>query len=134
MIWAIDPGDKHCGLAFSQDGSCVIKTGELSPQLLVDELGPIMMGFDTVIIEEFALYPWASKSQAWSRLETPQLIGALKLLSHQAGARVVMQSASIKRSTSRIMKASGYRVESRSSHAIDASLHLYYWLRTNRLV
>jgi hypothetical protein len=47
---------------------------------------------DTVIIEDYRLFGHKAKQQSWSALETPQLIGHMRMYCWQRGLEVIFQS------------------------------------------
>ena len=141
-IWAIDPGDTHCGMAsfaadhWTQGAYACVWTNEHTPLdclQLVNEA--IRDGVEYLVIEEFRLYPWVSDQQAWSQLKTSQLIGALKttyLQNRQDGQYLVMQPASIKKPTTAQLRKrkipSKAKLAKVGRHCQDAELHGWYWI------
>lgn len=123
---AIDPGDVHVGWAY--DGSSTVQAGEWTPTEAVDELVRMMThdAVDELIIEEFVLYEWEAKKQAWSEMKTSQLIGALKLIAYWFRIPVFMQPATIKKPTRGKLRAKGVKMAQGSIHANDAQLHLWH--------
>jgi hypothetical protein len=123
---AIDPGDIHVGWATDHTGSIV--TGEWKPMECCDELALLFAQdlIDEVVIEEFVLYEWEAANQTWSHLQTPQLIGAIKLICRWFDKPWVEQSATIKKPTRRQLAGRGIKQQKGSIHALDAELHLYY--------
>lgn len=124
---AIDPGDVHVGWARCLD-SGLIRSGEWSPTETCDRVIVLMTEnkVEELIIEEYVLYPDEYQAQTWSDLKTPQLIGALRHISHMFRIPVVMQGAAVKTPTRAQMKRRGFRHTGTSIHARDAELHLYY--------
>jgi hypothetical protein len=47
---------------------------------------------DTVIIEDYRLFGHKAKQQSWSALETPQLIGHMRMICFNEGIPVIFQS------------------------------------------
>lgn len=127
---AIDPGDVHVGFALDSSG-CVV-AGEWTPGECCDQVTYLMTQdvVDELVIEEFILYDKDIDKQAWSKLQTSQLIGALKWIAHMFRIPVVEQSATIKKPTRRQLAARGIKQVGPSIHARDAELH--YWYRTLR--
>lgn len=130
---AIDPGDKHVGWAYSELDAPGWDTevGEWSPTESIDKVVFLMTHdkIDELILEEFILYEWEAKKQAWSQLKTSQLIGGLKVVSYFFRIPVVEQGANIKKPTEAQMRGRGIpRVAPPSSniHASDAELHLVH--------
>jgi hypothetical protein len=134
-IVAVDPGDSHVGVAQGlQSGLRCYCAYETTP----DEFAHQLQGWlraeaiDVVVVEEFKLYPWHSGSQHWSEMETPQLIGIIKWLcqTERAGAKLVMQPASIQKPTKAILRAKKIELKSKGvgPHALSAELHLMHFL------
>lgn len=120
-LLAVDPGDRHCGLArFKVRPGPTDKdrwrarltwSTELTPAQLVavmenqawpdaalrdlPELTPETI--DVLVVEEFRLYPWMAREQGYSDFKTPRLIGKLELLADWAGVPLYLQGASIKK-------------------------------------
>jgi hypothetical protein len=130
---AIDPGDKHVGWAYSPDGATVT-SGEWRPGEAVDRVVR-MMTLDEVqelIVEEFILYEWEAKKQAWSKLQTSQLIGGLKVVAHFFRIPVVEQGAYIKKPTRAQLAGRKIAMQGGSIHSKDAQLHLWYRILRSR--
>lgn len=123
---AIDPGDKHVGWASLIDG--VAEAGEWSPTKCINETVHFMTrdSIDELIVEEFQLYEWEAKKQAWSNFLTPQLIGGLKVVAYFFRIPVVEQGAYIKKPTRARMQAEGIPMARGSIHTNDAQCHLWY--------
>ncbi len=133
-ILAIDPGDKHVGWAYAPRGFLLgvaaVQTGEWRPGEAVNAVVH-MMTKDMVaelVVEEFVLYEDKAREQSWSKLQTPQLIGALKVIAYFFRIPVVEQPAYIKKPTRAQMRGRGIRVSRGSIHAKDAELHLVHRL------
>ena len=76
-VLALDPG-LTTGYAFVVDGE-LVDTGQLPGDVcllhdLITEKQP-----SVVVCEDFRLYPWKSKSQSWSTMPVPTLLGAVEL-------------------------------------------------------
>lgn len=131
MIIAIDPGDVHvgmCTLPAAGSAWSEMQTWTTQPTEALDYLHDVRFNIDVLVVEEFRLYPWRTKSQSFSQMLTCEMIGALKLARrwHFPMAGLCMQPALIKRSTEAIMR--GRKIALRGSrHAKDAQLHAYYW-------
>lgn len=46
-----------------------------------------------VVMEEYRVYAWKTKTHAWAGLHTPRLIGALEYITHERGLPLILQSA-----------------------------------------
>ena len=127
-LYAVDPGDVHVGIAHQRAGRQAAAFEELAdqtPYFFHDVLRPA----DTLVIEEFRLYPNKAAAQSWSPMRTSELIGALKWIAAQHDAQVVMQPASIKIPTRKQCAARGICYNGVDSiHAKDAWLHLQYFI------
>lgn len=91
IIIAIDPGDKHTGIAYTRTkllGTDQIDLKDNNRTQYINEIldwlkyvfepswpgeAPIL-----VIVEAFTLYPFKAQAQSFSEMETSQLIGAIK--------------------------------------------------------
>jgi hypothetical protein len=134
QVLAIDPGGVHCGMAWFADGVCV-RVEDTSPNLCVDLTNHWLLqpASETLVIEEFRLYPWLAAQQSFSTFATVETIGALKLARRWNAPHIdlVMQPAAIKKPTERIMKARNTRMlahmENMGVHCADAELHAYHY-------
>lgn len=86
MIIAVDPGDKHVGVAFfdradNKWGWECLDAQEATPNEFLDNLAETIINdteLETVVYEIFRLYPDKAQDQVGSEMETSQMIGALK--------------------------------------------------------
>lgn len=147
-LLAIDPGSVHCGMAwFWLDGEPTDRRCELAEEMdpisCVDTVGHMLAGgqLAALVVEEFRLYPWKSRQQAFSQMETVEIIGQLKLWHRTLGTiegggirdvQLEMQPASIKEPTTKILKGLGVPSKARElragGHARDAELHGYRFI------
>lgn len=76
---AIDPGDKHVGVATFRDGRCT-QAFECTPEegLLCIEKVLANRLAQTIVVEKFTLYPDKAAEQAGSEMLTSEMIGAIK--------------------------------------------------------
>lgn len=84
---------------------------------------------DELILEEFILYEWEAKKQAWSNMLTSQLIGGLKVVAYFFRVPVIEQGANIKPPTEAQMRGRGIPRRANPSeniHSADAELHLVH--------
>ena len=130
-ILGIDPGGKHCGVAYAERGECVWAK-EYTPEGLFVLLEATTA--DLVVYESFALYPWKSKEQSFSQLEVVQTIGVLRYICWRREIRTVAQTPQIKIPIAAQLKARGYKYQAhgQGGHAKDAEYHLMYWLARNK--
>jgi hypothetical protein len=131
MILAVDPGDKHVGVATWRNG--VVSADEVDAEFWLKQFISIINTLELVIIESFVLYPGKASAQSWSQMKTSEMIGAMKWIAFQAAVPVVMQGANIKKPTRAQCKARRIDVSNSSNHAQDAILHLHYYLLRNNL-
>lgn len=136
MILAIDPGAIHVGVAeFIDHGNYAeeVKAYETTPDGLYRILADDDIAIETVVCEEFRLYPWAMKEQGFSPIQTVEVIGVIKHLCLDRKIKLVMQSATIKRPTEGILRSlmKGTRLLSHGQgpHARDAEVHGWYYFR-----
>lgn len=136
-ILAIDPGEVHCGMAYFEDDNeswHLVSSWELEPndcewtafRMITEE------NLDTLIVEEFRLYPWKSEQQAFNQIRTVEVIGVLRFLYGRAvelghECKWKEQGASIKKPTAAIINAKGIKAMKGSNrHMKDAQLHGWY--------
>lgn len=126
---AIDPGDIHVGWCFHHPTPAwVVETGEWTPTETCDQLVRLLTRdeVDEIIVEEFVLYEKDIGKQAWSKLQTSQLIGAIKLIAYWFRIPIIEQGAYIKKPTRAQLRGRGITQVGRNIHEKDAELHLYY--------
>jgi len=136
-VIAVDPGDRHVGLAIWAEGYW------WTEEVDADEAATVVDGklYDigggrtamTLVLEEFRLYPDKAGAQAYSPMETAQMIGALKWIAKERGAQVVEQGAGIKKATRAQLGARGIKLVGTGSHARDAELHLVHFLLKEKI-
>lgn len=134
-IVAVDPGDKHVGIAWwydsddthdkwyaiEEDAKDAVASVEARCVLLQN------MGYRVVlVVEEFRLYAHRSRAQSWKTMDTAEMIGALKYVAQGLGIEVVEQQAQIKVAMRAQLPARGIRQVGSGPHARDAELHLLY--------
>lgn len=127
----IDPGDTHVGMAiYSEIINGMVTAWEATPGECIVWIEQNLKAEDTLIVEEFRLYPDKAGAQGYSQMKTPELIGVLRYLCAKIGAQWVQQGAGIKKATLAILKAKGVvslAVKNKAgNHAKDAELHLWY--------
>lgn len=124
---AIDPGDIHVGWAY---GSVIgeLDVGEWLPKQACHAVTHLMTrnAIDELILEEFVLYTSHLNEQAWSSLQTSQLIGALKWIAVMFQIPVKEQGAYIKNATRNQLRGRGIHPVGKGTHQKDAELHWYY--------
>lgn len=131
-VLAIDPGDEHCGMALFHEEADEWETTvswEETPEGCVDYVYRTLPDVDVLVVEEFRLYPWRAKEQAFSQMKTAEVIGVLRYL-HRRGKENGLEvlwveyPASIKKPTGKMLKSMGIkRMTSTGDHAADAQLH-----------
>ncbi len=127
-VYSFDPG-RVTGIAKGTLDGRLLDTVQLDHQPLCEYLLSIRHA-DVFIIEEFRIRPDKAQSFIFSEMETIQVIGALKYKAYDLGAKVVMQSPTIK---SIGYKWAGIQPPKNHSlsHSTDAYAHLsYYWTKT----
>lgn len=136
---AIDPGEKHVGVAiFERDTaglwSCTA-TQEFGPSRFVElfDMWTRADLFGVVVFERFILEPGRAPMLAGSEMETSQMIGVIKYLVGQTiGGRVnlIGQTNQIKRPALAWAKSVKYQFtsvrEGSGGHCKDAELHGVY--------
>lgn len=128
-VLAIDPGDEHTGWALWSEGEGV-SAGEVDSGRAVEWVQEKLqgVGVDVVVIEKYVLYPGKAGVQSWQPMLTSELIGGLKVIAEEKGARVEEQGAFIKVPMRKQLRARGIKLKGIGGHARDAELHLYHYL------
>jgi hypothetical protein len=142
---AIDPGEST-GWAL-WEGDELLQAGTTSSWEFVDALdaalrgpGPVaapalvwdFQNVEKIVMEDWALYPWAAQALIWDRQLTVRLIGAIMLLARQYGIELVMQPAKIKDSAEAGGAESYFlRPLHPNRHANDATRHGAYYIQTH---
>ena len=78
-----------------------------------------------VVMEEYRVYAWKTKSHAWAGLHTPRLIGALEYMLHCMNTKLVVQTAGEGKgfvTNEKLQEWSYY--QSAKRHANDAIRHV----------
>jgi len=86
---------------------------------------------DTVVYEDFILYPWKAQAQAYQQIPSAEVIGVIKYLCQKEGVLCVGQNASLAKNArvNRNLDTSGLK-----PHEADALRHaLCYLSRIGRL-
>ena len=135
---SVDPGES-CGYAVWVDGELqeagtaelwefVHAAGAVHGIGLRDGLDPELLsrleGFQELVIEDWALYPWKLKEMGWDKCRTARAIGALQFICRVAMVPYKLQDADIKDTA----KAAGagdlfLRPLYENRHANDAIMH-----------
>lgn len=128
-LLAIDPGDKNVGIALMMGHKVWAHT--LCPALALEYISRTIKGFeiDELVMEEFRLYPNRAMAQAYSTMDTSQMIGAIRWICNRwgkGGVSVHFQPASIKIPTRSTMNALHIPELGDTVHARDACLHLHH--------
>lgn len=137
-VLAVDPGDKHVGLASWVGGPEPRReTGEVSHDEVVKRFTAwhqmYLPNAQILVVEEFRLYAHKAQQQKESEMLTAQLIGVLKHVAGELGVQVVLQPAGIKKATRRQLRARKIKQIGRGGHARDAELHLMHFLIKEKL-
>lgn len=141
-LWAIDPGDKHVGIArmqltpSSQHPVRIIWSNEFDPDGLVALLegavafsglkGAIQpnqdlddMDIGAIVCEEFRLFPWMARQQGYSSFATVELIGVTRYLTKKAGIPLYLQGASVKKPAVPLGRVAGVPTAKTSGGRLD---------------
>lgn len=128
---AIDPGETTGWATFNQEGKPQqfdkVK-GREAVYVLLQSVQPTVL-----IVEDFNLFPWKARDQAFSSFEAVRVIGAIELWAWAKGATVVLQKPNI--------KSIGYKwaglptaTQHKDSHERDAYVHGVYYLQSNGIL
>lgn len=129
---AIDPGEKHCGVAVWEQGKGAwsqLQPYEVDPYALFYMIaGYEPHGKVTVVMEEYKLYPWLLQQQGFSAVKTVETIGVVRWLCHCRDWTLVEQSATIKKPATGFMQTKGIEFRGTNQHMRDAEMHGWYWI------
>ncbi len=125
ILFAIDPGEKHCGWAEFRDNK-LWSSGECTPDEMYAWLEESTR-FDQVVMEEYRVYPWLLQQHGYSTVPTIEVIGVIKYICRCRGLSLETQPATIKKV---VAARFGKRLSSRNRHARDAEMHGLYYLGT----
>ena len=83
---------------------------------------------DTVVIEDWSLYPWELQNLAWDKCRTARGIGAIELICRLADVPYVLQPAKIKETAVSGGAEMWYvRPLHENRHQNDATQHLWFY-------
>lgn len=138
LIVAVDPGDKHVGIATWHECEPELWTAhEINANQAVNHIKRLLNGcgcnIKILVVESFVLYPDKAGAQAYSPMLTSEMIGALKHVAKEIDTEVVEQGAFIKEPTRKQLKARGIKQLGVGTHARDAELHLIHYLLKNNI-
>lgn len=133
-VIALDPGDNNTGVARTGKPGLVSVQTWFGYDATVRELRALMHAglVDTVVCEEYRLYPWLAQQQGYSDFPTVQLIGAIRLICNDYGIERVMQPATIKEPAFKICARRGIEVPGKNQHEKDAFVHLYHYQEAHK--
>lgn len=132
-VFVMDPGDVHVGCCVMDDkNGYILWADELPPSAIPDELRRVNP--KVVVVESFHLRPNKAKVQSFSKMETSQLIGTIKEVAREIGAKIVEQQPSVRMvgkasPWARRLQAQGAMPGNR--HTRDAVWHAIYYYRFN---
>jgi hypothetical protein len=135
MLLAIDPGDKHVGLAWGELGGDV-HTEEKDADIAVIVIDSMLNRWQRVghpvevVIESFVLFHGQDNKKSWNPMLTSEMIGQIKLLCRQKGIRISEQPASIQKPMRGQLRGRAIAMVGKGPHERSAELH--YWYRRLR--
>jgi len=122
---AIDPGKTSGWATFRADGTG-ITMGQCDIFGLFDLLAKTSASI--IITEDYRLFPWKSKEQSWSQLDTVRIIGMIQYHCYLNKLQLILQGSNIK--SIGYMWAGIEKAKSHSkSHERDAYVHGVYYLQ-----
>jgi hypothetical protein len=143
---SVDPGES-CGYAvWERDrkvGAGTVELWEfvfaLGHELVRDEvkaftppsepLTALLRGWELLVMEDWALYPWTAQALSWDRQDTVRGIGALQFIARALGRPYVLQGASIKDAAKAATAETLFdRPLHDNRHQNDATMHGVYYL------
>ena len=123
---ALDPGETTGWASFNTDGTPKdfgqVK-GRIEVYTLLQEVQPKVL-----IVEDFMLFPWKSKDQAFSSFEAVRVIGAVEFWAWAKKSVFVLQKPNVKDigyMWAGVSKAKSHK----DSHQLDAYVHGVYFLQ-----
>lgn len=132
MILSVDPGEKRIGMAvWRPNGEFVVKF-TLSFDEALHHLSALGTSYTDIVFEDFRLRQGKAIKLSGSRMETTQIIGAIKMLCLLRDMRWHVQGPDKLRLT-----ALHANVELGTGHIPDdmsAYLHGYYWFETQGIL
>lgn len=131
ILWAFDPGDTT-GYAVYDDGALVTWGSERGMKDLINKLVDLEEQYgppENIVVEDYRIRP--NVNHTYSRVNTIQVIGALKSRAIEYDAKYFLQQPSIKPIA---YKWFGMQAPKNHeiSHETDAMVHGYYWLVRNK--
>jgi len=128
---AIDPGETSGWASFDEAGK-PLDIGQIKGRIPVYELLQQVQP-KVLIVEDFVLFPWKAKEQAFSQFETVRIIGAIELWAFAKKAVVQLQKPNVK--DIGYMWAGMPKAKShKDSHQRDAYVHGIYFLQKNGIL
>lgn len=129
-LLGIDPG-RHIGWAsvsVSDTKKLLVHEFGVSMDLTLDELSDHIKDSDLVVVESFLVRPREARKGAfdYDPMETPQVIGALKLLCRLLDTPIVEQNPSVK-PVGYGFAGQKYVKGKKGQHAMDALAHAAYY-------
>lgn len=126
---AVDPGERHCGVATWNDQPTDPHCFTWEPAELFGHIEQwLNVWKPTVVVESFHLYPWLMDQQAYSDLKTVETIGVVRYLCGKFGAQLVEQNATIKKPTFAQLSARGIQLVGKNQHEKDAEAHGWHYI------
>lgn len=132
---ALDPGDNTGWCTFDANGEivnqglCSNLDGRESLYNLLQEMHKEVR-LKLVICENYALFPWKSKEQSWSDLNTPRVIGVIEYWCYLTKIELELQPPNIKMIAYRWAGLTPAK-NKKMSHSLDAYVHGIYYLQKN---
>lgn len=124
----IDPGETSGWATFQEDGSATAMGsvhGRTAVYGLLSTVQPRLL-----VVEDFELFPWKARDQAFSQFETVRVIGAIEFWAYAKNVQVILQKPTIKTIAYKWAGISPAKIK-RDSHERDAYVHGVYYLQRN---
>lgn len=122
---ALDPGKTTGWASFDEQGNG-ITMGQVDVLGLIELLDETTA--QTIITEDYKLYPWKRDEQIWSRLDTVRIIGMIQYFCYKNNRNFVLQAPSIK-SIGYMWAGITEAKSHKNSHERDAYVHGVYFLQ-----
>ncbi len=127
-IISIDPGESSgvvvCTVDGHMDTFTIIDHRTISLwrgfECMLDEHQP-----DVIVAEQFRLYPQMARTQAFSTMVAPQVLGAVREIAERKGMPVIEQAANIGTKLQMPVHAAKELRKLKTEHEKDAAKHAY---------
>lgn len=132
MILSVDPGQERVGFACWRPHGKLICKFAMTFEEALNYLASLPTSYTDIVFEDYRLRQGKAVAQSGSRMETSQIIGAIKLLCILRDMKWHCQSPQILRLTG--FHAGVDLPKGHIEDAMSAYLHGYYWFETQGIL